>query len=203
MPKRPVIFSDDQPDSLDYVEEQVEANVRQTKRLSSYIPGYTEQVEANDMAKGVQFGSGGEIHGLSESDKRSYYERFGTEPKPLPYVFNWLRVADHRGEQNMTVSQSLMNRRREGWTAAKKEDFLEGGKFAELGWGMPPAIDTVGPDGTLRRMDTALFYMKGDRYRRLEADKQSDSLPRGPDAGLYEEREGEGTLVDAHANQAL
>lgn len=197
---KPVVFGDETSEpGTRYTEKMSERDVRQTQKLGSYIPGYTEQQEANDLSKAKQFASGGEIHGLSDADKKDYYERFGTDPEPLPYAFKAVRTSDHRGEENITVTQNVWNFRRQGWVPAKADDFKEGGKFHKLGWEMPPGFRET-PDGTLRRMDTTLYYIEGEKYRRIEAEKrtpESQKMPVGPDERLYEEREGDSRLVDS------
>lgn len=196
--KRPVLFGDEETASDRHTARMSERDVSQSQKLGSYIPGYTEQLQANDIAGGVQFASGGEIHGLDESDKRQYYERFGTEPRQLPYRFKPIRTTTPSGEgENVQISQNLWNFKRRGWRAAKKEDFEEGGKFHKLGWEMPPGFQ-VQPDGTLQRWDTTLFYIEGEKYRRLEAEKhtpEEEKLPRGPDAEQYEVEEGSAQAI--------
>lgn len=196
--KRPVLFGDEQTASDRHTAQMMERDVAQNQKLGSYIPGYTEQQMANDIAKGTEFASGGEIHGLGESDKRKYYERFGTEPEPLPFVFKPVRTTTASGEgENITISQNLQQFKRRGWRPAKAEDFEEGGKFARLGWGKPPGFQRQ-PDGTLRRWDTTLYYIEGETYRRLQSDKhvdEEDKLPQGPDAEMYEREEGSAQAI--------
>jgi hypothetical protein len=70
----------------------------------NYIPGYSEQVMANDMAKAVKTDS----TGMSEETKQGYYQRFGRKPMPLPYHFMPLRVLNTANEP-LYGNQQLMN----------------------------------------------------------------------------------------------
>lgn len=196
--KRPVVFGDETTASDRHTARMAERDVSQAQKLGSYIPGYTEQVQANDIASGTEFASRGEIHGMDESEKRKYYERFGTEPQPLPYRLKPVRTSTADGEgENITISQNLQNFKRRGWRPAKAEDFAEDGKFGRLGWEKPPGFEAQ-PDGTLRRWDTTLFYIEGEQYRRLQEQKhtpEEEKLPQGPDSEMYEKEEGSAKAV--------
>lgn len=142
---------------------------------AGYIPGYHEQKKANDIAKGERFASGNKQHGLTETDKKEYYERFGTEPGPVPYEFDWARTRKPDGTEGTTLAMNRVKMRleREGWKPAKERDFEEGGKFHELGWELPPGAD-VAADGTIRRWDTTLMYLPRERFERVKRDRQRD-----------------------------
>jgi hypothetical protein len=147
----------------------------------NYIPGYTEQVLANDMAKAIKTDS----TGMSEETKQGYYQRFGRKPMPLPYHFMPLRVLNTANEP-LYGNQQLMNFQRLGYRPAKAEDFKEDGIFGRLGWQKPPAYQET-PGGTFRNWDTELWFVDGDRYRyneaqRAEQTKQMANTPKLPDS---------------------
>lgn len=124
-----------------------------------YIPGYSEEEAARDVEQGVEFASAGEIHGLSDSDKEAYYERFGTGPKPKEWDLRFHRVAGMDGKPNTNVRQRMIAHQREGYEAVKTEHFEEGGPLED--YDVPPDAE-VAPDGTIRRLDTALFFKPAD-----------------------------------------
>ena len=134
----------------------------------NYIPGYTELVCANDMEKAIQTDS----TGMSEKTKRVYYQRFGTEPKPLPFHFVPLRVLNTANEP-LQGNQQLMNYQRLGYRPVKEADFREDGIFGRLGWKQPPAF-TITADGRYRNWDTEYWYVDGERYRHNLRQKEQE-----------------------------
>lgn len=160
-----------------------------------YIPGYSEEEAARDVRDGVLFGSGSDIHGLSEADKREHYERFGVEPKPKDVDLKFLRVTGRNMEEsNSNVQNRLISWQRDGYTPVRKSDFEDGGRFKD--YGVPPDAEIMA-DGTIRRMDTALFAKPVDAddldsASDDEGDRVRDSL-RGEipeDRIIVEEEEG-------------
>lgn len=133
---------------------------------TSYIGGYSELQKAKDIAKADEAT-------LSESIKRKYYKRFGTEPYKSKYEFAWPRVSSPSGDDSHTANRDLIAWYQQGYTpvTVNPEQTLDKQKAEfrkKYGYDFPRAA-RVAPDGTIRRLDTALFVVDGERARRNEA----------------------------------
>lgn len=190
---KPVIYGN----SSTKAEKRAERYVRDGRQHENepphaFIPGYWEQVKANDISTGVADVSGGEkTRGITEDEKQELYSRFGTEPAELPYHFQFVRTMDRTGNENAAVvKRTRLDYEQKGYRPAKEEDFEPDGKFGKLGYEIPPDAEVLG-DGTIRRIDTTLYYTEGDNYRRLEREKRVPEKKKRPDVQVYEEERGE------------
>ena len=120
----------------------------------SYIPGYSELVQANDIAATddhVWY----EQHRETKHTKEHFYGVIGSNPKPLPVRFMWLRTQSVGGLHSADVANQLMEyERRKYRTARYPED------FEPHGFGFPPAAHKEA-DGTIRRDDVTLYVVDG------------------------------------------
>lgn len=161
---KPAVFPDGKssaeiplPDFSDLPDTEI-AN-REHHTGGPYIPGYSEEEAARDVEAGERFASAGEIHGLTDAEKEEYYERFGTGPIEKQWDLRFHRVAGPNGEPNSNVRQRMIVHQREGYRPVKTEHFEEGGPLDD--YDVPPDAE-VAPDGTIRRLDTALFFKPAD-----------------------------------------
>lgn len=122
---------------------------------ASSVPGHAELTLANDMDEGD----------LPEHVKESYYKRFGTGPKPLPAELRWVRTHGPDGGRSHNADVAKMRDLREGYRPATVDD------LRRAGYGNP-ITGQVLPDGTIRREDTTLFIVDGERARQLDAEKR-------------------------------
>lgn len=143
---------------------------RESRSGGPYIPGYSEEEAARDIAAGVQFASAGEIHGLSEADKEEYYERFGTGPKEKEFDLKFLRTRGMNGEANMNTRQRMTHwQHQKGYEPVTADMFEEGGLFED--YDIPPDAE-VTSDGRIRRIDTDLFFAPADTDDSDDADRE-------------------------------
>lgn len=131
----------------------------------SSVPGHAEQQLANDMAEG----------NLPEHVKRSYYRRFGVEPAPHEQDYRWVRDVGPDGKRSYNAEVTKMTYRRQGYRPATADDL----RSAEHG--IPPTAEVL-PDGSVRREDTRLYVIDGERARQLDKEARER-------AGATSERE--------------
>lgn len=163
--KKPVILND----YVSQSDEAFEFNAEAFERRSidaTFIPGYFETVQANDVAKAddLKFRIQHEKTGIT---KEKLYGVIGAEPKTLPYVFRFLRVAGIDGTTNSNVQRDLLEYTRRGYRIVNwhldKERIFEAN-----GWGFPPAARLEKADGSIRLDDTALYVVDGRAERAWE-----------------------------------
>lgn len=132
---------------------------------TSYIPGYTETVKANDIAA-TDDGTWYEQHKATGLKKEDVYKQIGANPRELPVRFMWLRVMDTNGiEGGAEVTKGLYDYKRRGYRPAVEADLTGNG------FGFPPAAYKVGE--AIRRDDLQLFVVDGraaSAYDRALAD---------------------------------
>ena len=163
--------------------EDIERMASQSEMMESepgYIPGYSEQVRANEIANidpsvdNFTTSKHIKIDGLNLRDH--YLKMYGT-PKPLPVRFKWVRVEDMRGEENApNVRKDLLPYLKDGYKVAKTED------LERFNYGVPPAA-VVGADGTIRRGDVALMVVDAEGAARSDARKARENADRESGAG--------------------
>ena len=193
MAKKPLVLADDTPVDQRFQAEQYTWE----EQDASYIPGYSEIVKANDIATSER---------LSTEQKERYYQRWSTGPRRLPFEFVYLRMTNAAGGVSHSAAVDRMVYNQAGYTICKKDDFLAlKDRFPEILLGTPwdNGSATLEPDGTIRRLDSALFVVMTDnpRYlawqrRRAEENTRAESgiaAPVGPggyvtteDAGQFE-----------------
>ena len=158
--KQPVIFGDP-------MDDQERATFTHPKLRDGdydpfYIPGYTEQRQANDIAKGH---SGV----LPEHVKKKYYTRFGKAPGEMRHEFKWVRIASPSGEHSYNADVDATMYAQKGYRPVEitsKEDFE-----SKYGYGFPPAAQIV--DGKIRQLDVALFVIDGEQARLNEEEQRA------------------------------
>ena len=146
--KKPLIFGEP-------MDEQEKTALRDPRLRDGghdpfYIPGYTEQLQANDIA-------GGHEAVMPEHVKRKYYQRFGKAPGELRHEFKWVRITNPSGGQSYNADIDATMYIQKGYRAVEvetKEDFEK-----KYGCGFPPAASIV--DGKIRQLDVALFVIDG------------------------------------------
>lgn len=151
---------------------------------AGYIPGYSEQVRANEIAnidptvENFTTSKHIKINGLNLRDH--YIKMYGT-PKPLPVRFKWVRVEDQHGDDNTpNIRNDLLPYMKDGYKFVKTEDMEALSK--EYGYGMPPA-GVVAPDGTIRRGDVALVVVDAEGAARADARKARENAEREAGSG--------------------
>lgn len=176
------------PDLPDLPDTEIAQRARRSG--GPYIPGYSEEEAARDIEQAERFASAGEIHGLTDAQKQEYYERFGTGPKEKDFDLKFLRVAGPNGQANLNVRQRMVAHQRDGYQQVTVEDFEEGGIFAD--YDVPPDAD-VAPDGSIRRIDTALFYKPVDADEDDETPRPASPLDQIPEDMRIREEDKEGS----------
>lgn len=180
MANKPLILADDTP-----IEQRFQAEgYTWEEQDATYIPGYSEIIKANDLDTSER---------LSTEQKESYFKRWGTGPRKLPFEFVYLRMTNAAGGVSHSAAVDRMVYNQAGYTICKKDDFLAlQERFPDILLGTPweNGSATLEPDGTVRRLDSALFVVMTDnpRYqawlrRRAEENTRADSaiaLPVGP-----------------------
>lgn len=168
--RKPLLFGDPTPD----IQAKAEADNTRQREFGSdpfYIPGYSELVKVNDIAAGVRTFSG---QGLEETEKRKYYKRFGTSPRPLPLHFMPVRIRGADGKASTSADIQADQWKLQGYRPATKEDFEEGGIAAREGFEPPTAMSETA-DGHYQAWDTELWVVDGERHRLNERQKKADA----------------------------
>jgi len=120
----------------------------------SYIPGYSEQVQANEIGA-VPENVWYEQHKDTGITKESQYKLIGKHPAPLPVEYMWLRTQDVSGLPSASVARGLMEYADRKYRVARWPNDLE-----PYGFGQPPA-GHLEADGTIRRDDVTLYVVDG------------------------------------------
>lgn len=189
MAKKPLILADDTP----AVERTRQDDYIWEEHDSSYIPGYAEHVKANDIASSRR---------LTQEEKDKYYQRWNAGPKELPVNFVWLRISNAAGGVSHSAAVDRMVYTQAGYRICRKDDFTElMEKYPGIIWDTPwdRGSASLEADGTIRRLDSALFVVMTDdpRYvawqrRRAEDKARYDMVaqPSGPEGWTAEEERG-------------
>lgn len=129
----------------------------------SRIPGYSERVQANDVAAAddLMFRNA-HRDAKNISTKEDVYRQIGTSPGKLPVEFAWLRVNGPGGANSPTANAEVDSYMTDqGYIPCTKDKFDL--LAAEYGYSFNSAAWRVAEDGTIRRgYDVALFYRRGD-----------------------------------------
>jgi len=157
----------------------------------SRIEGYSEIVQANDIAKAdpLRFGEAHRTAKVIRSQEDAY-KVIGARPQELPVEFAWLRVSGPAGATSASADAEIdAYTANQGYIPCTKERFdqlasLYGYKFNDVLW-------HVAEDGTIRRgADSALFFRSGEVARMWErhqaestAKAEGSSLPTSLAAG--------------------
>lgn len=168
--RKPMLFGDPTPD----IQRKAEADATRRSEFATdpfYIPGYSELVKANAIGSAVQTFSG---QGIDESEKQDYYKRYGTSPRELPFHFMPVRVRGPGGGGSTQADIEADTWKNLGYRPVSAEDFEEGGKLAQAGFGKPTAM-TETADGKFTSWDTELWVVDGERHRINEAQKQAEA----------------------------
>lgn len=151
-----LILSDDTP----AVEKmQPGEDYEWTDHDSSYIPGYSEVVKANDLDMSKR---------IPQSEKEKYFKRFGTGPRKLPFEFVYLRMTNAAGGKSHSAAVDRMVYQQAGYSICTKDDYMElMEQYPEILKGTPWEAGSaiLEADGTIRRLDSALFVVMTDNPR--------------------------------------
>lgn len=139
----------------------------------SYIPGYSEQVQANDIAATddhiwyqQHLASGEDGRPQDGQTKEDVYKQIGRHPAPLPVEFMWLRTQDAAGLHSAQIAKDLMEYDRRRYRVAVWPN-----DFEPHGYGFPPAGHKEA-DGTIRRDDVTLYVVDGRAARAFKKAQQ-------------------------------
>lgn len=127
----------------------------------SWIPGYSEIVQANDIEAADDLTFRNQHSSTNITKEYLYSNIIKAHPRKLPVVFRWLRVAGPNGLNSYNADRDRMDYTKRGYRLAKQEDLTGNG------FGLPPAAH-VEADGTIRRDDVALFVVDGRAERAYE-----------------------------------
>lgn len=194
---KPVLFADERTDA-----EKFDPKLHRGALDPSRIPGYSEQVQANDIAKADDLIFRSANKGKTKED---IYREIGASPGPLPVEFQWLRVSGAGGADAPSVLRELDHYvNSQGFRPAHFPD-----DFEPHGYGRPPSA-RVAEDGTIRRgPDVALYVRSGevarmwetfkfDEQSRFEGSKPSEFQAGGYSAEAFAEPDKHETLTVRH-----
>lgn len=176
-PSKPAIFADDRSDA-----ERFDPSQHRGHLDPSRIPGYSEVVMANDIARADDL----YFRSQNGRTKEDVYRQIGATPKELDVEFAWLPVSAAGGAPS-NVQARVLDRyqHQEGFRLATEED------LTSRGFGFPP-LGRLAEDGTIRRgADVALFVRSGVVARKWDAFKQREQaelegrVPTSLSAGGY------------------
>lgn len=153
-PVKPVLFPDSRTDA-----EKFDPRLHMGALDPSRIPGYSEIVQANDVAKSDPLVFRNQT-GMTHEDM---FKKIGAKPQELPVEFKWLRISGPGGADSHSAMRTLDTaKNKEGFRLASEED------LERYGYSFPPA-GRKAEDGTIRRgADTALFIRSGEVARMWE-----------------------------------
>jgi hypothetical protein len=191
--QKPLLFADDTYDPSQFDPDLWEQRAADPGR----IPGYSEVVQANDIAQADDFlfQQRQREFGLGDNrfwNKEKVYELIGARPRELEIDFAWLPISGPGGgalsPDQARMLDHYMNK--EGYrlvTVENRDDFRK-----QFGYDFPPTA-RVEADGSIRRgVDLALYARPGDvarkwerKRRQLAAEADAPSLPDTITAGGY------------------
>ena len=178
MSTKPIIFSDTRGDA-----EKFDPRLHAGNLDPSRVPGYSEIIQANDIARADP----PEFRDKTGQTQEEAYAKLGTKPQELDVELAWLRITGPGGAESHSAARELDKATyQEGFRLCSKED-LDG-----HGYGFPPAARPA-EDGTIRRgADTALYIRSGEVARKWEqylaeetARLEGASLPHALNADGY------------------
>ncbi len=158
MTEKPVLFADTRSDA-----EKFDPQLHLGTLDPSRIPGYSEIVQANELAQADPL----EFRNCNGITIEEAYRLVGASPQPLDVEFAWLPISGVAGAAMSNLQARVMDNytNREGFRLATEED------LASRGFGFPP-LGRLAEDGSIRRgADTALFVRSGEVARKWEAFK--------------------------------
>ena len=153
-------------------EQEIELEMERNQMIQNdpgWIPGYSEQVRANEIANidptQRNFTTGREFKSKDGTQLQQHYFRMlGKTPKPLPVRFKWVRVSGMDGTENKNVRTDMAVYTRDGYKFAKLED------LQAHGYEVPPVAE-IAADGLIRRGDVALMVVDAEGAKKIEARK--------------------------------
>lgn len=156
-PSKPAIFADERSDA-----ERFDPMQHRGHLDPSRIPGYSEIVMANDIARADDL----VFRSTNGRTKEDVYRQIGATPQELDVEFAWLPVSAAGGAPSQVQARALDRyKNQEGFRLACEED------LTSRGFGFPP-LGRLAEDGTIRRgADVALFVRSGEVARKWEAYK--------------------------------
>lgn len=156
--EKPAIFADTRTDA-----ERFDPMMQRGTLDPSRIPGYSEIVQANDIATSDALDFRAK-NGITQEDA---YRLVGATPRKLEVEFQWLPISGVAGGRVSDAQARVLDRyqNQEGFRLATRED------LSSRGFEMPP-MGRVAEDGTIRRgADVALYVRSGEVARKWEAYK--------------------------------
>jgi len=126
----------------------------------SWIPGYSEIIQANEIAAADPLVWANQ-HAGTGITKEKMYQVIGATPRDVPVTFRWLRVTGPDGGNSYNADEDRAQYVERGYRAVRKQD------LENWGLGLPPAAH-IGADGMIRRLDTALFVVDGKREKAFQ-----------------------------------
>lgn len=163
--KKPAIFSDNRSDA-----ERFDPKLHRGSLDPSRVPGYSEVVQANDIAPADALYFREANAGRTKED---IYKQIGAAPRELPVELAWLPAPDTGSSaQRRQLDQYTMQ---QGFRLVKGET-VDGAPalprhLRDLGYGF---LGTwrLAEDGSVRRgPDTALYWRSGEVAQMWKADK--------------------------------
>lgn len=180
--EKPILWPDERSDA-----ERFDPRKHRGTLDPSRIPGYSEIVQANDIALAdpLRFR---DANGMTKEDA---YQLIGATPRKLDVEFKWLPISGGGGANMSQAQERVLDRytNQEGFRLAKETD------LTSRGFGFPP-LGRLAEDGTIRRgPDTALFVRSGEVATMWDAFKQQEQadlegrslkdLQISPEAGAF------------------
>jgi len=169
---------------------------KQNANDSSRIEGYSEIVQANDIAKSDDLLFRNAHQGASHlKTKEDVYKVIGAKPQELPVEFAWLRVNGPGGAHSSTAAAEIdAYTADQGFVLCTKDRFTQlsnafGYKFNSAAW-------RVAEDGTIMRgYDVALFYRSGEVAKMWE-DHRLDENARAEGARFPNKLQSKGATAE-------
>lgn len=178
MAKKPVLFPDDIKSNPD---TQFDPEYWEGRAVDpSWIHGYSEVVQANDIAKSdpLEFRTQMKNSGSKLQTQEDWFRHIGASPQELPVEFMWLPISgpngEHMGPHQLRQLETYENQM--GFRPVRAERNADGEwcipLFEQYGYRLSRNAH-VGEDGMIRRgPDSGLYYRSGEVARKWEAYKQ-------------------------------
>lgn len=158
--EKPVLFADKRSDA-----ERFDPRRHRGHLDPSRIPGYSEIVMANDIARAdpLEFRK---ANGMTQEDA---YRLVGATPRELDIELQWLPISGAAGAPSDLQARVLDRAiNQEGFRLATEDD------LTSRGFGFPP-LGRLAEDGTIRRgADVALYVRSGEVARKWESFKLAE-----------------------------